>query len=171
MIRNLIAVSVAFVATFAAGGARADWLMVGAYDFQPYDKSTQYTFSGGRGGYVSAGFTSVKAPIRIPIGMTFQSLYCQVLDVSTSSDISVSLTELQSTDDSTSFGALTIMNMSTTGASGHHKIWTNTIVTPASALVKTFACAATCTYYTYYLTVSLPGTSNTNIKSCAIQYG
>jgi len=168
MIRNFIAVSAAAVAMFAAEGARADWLMIGAYDFQPYDKSTQYTFSGGRGGYVASGFTAVKAPVRIPIGKSFTSLWCQVLDVSSSSDISFSLGELSSTDNVADFGERTMMSMSTSGTPGHTKISTSSI--SGSAVARTFTCGAACTYYTYYLTVSLPGGSNTNVKSCAIEY-
>lgn len=169
MIRNLIAVSAAAIALFAAEAARADWLMVGAYDFQPYDKSTQYAFSGGRGGYVASGFTSVKAPVRIPIGKSFKSLWCQVLDISSTADISFSLGELSSTDTGADFGESTILSMSTSGTPGYTKIMTNSV--SGSGLTKTFVCGAVCTYYSYYLTVTLPGTSNTSIKSCAIEYG
>jgi hypothetical protein len=168
MLRKLIALSVAASSLFAAARARADWLMIGAYDFQPYDKTTQYTFSGGRGGYVASGFSAVKAPVRIPIGKTFTSLWCQVLDVSSTSNISLSLGELTSTDDSSDWSERTIMSMSTTGSPGFVKISTGTI--SGSALVKTFTCGSVCTYYTYYLTVSLPGNSSTNIKSCALEY-
>lgn len=168
MIRNFITTSVVAIATFAAGGAHADWLMVSAYDFAPYDKTTTYAFAGGRGGYVSGGFSYVRAPVRIPPGKSITSLLCQVLDVSSTSDISVSLSELQSSDDASTFGAATIMSMSTSGTPGHTKISTQTIL--SSNVVKQWQCGSTCYYYTYYLTVGLPGTSNTNIKSCAIFY-
>jgi hypothetical protein len=40
----------------------------------------------------------------------------------------------------------------------------------AAATVKSWECPGTCYYYAYYLTVSLPDTSNTNIKACAVMY-
>lgn len=170
MLRHLIAASIVAISSLAAGAAQADWLMVGAPDFKPYDTSTDYRCSGGRGCYVAGGFTSVEAPVRIPIGKTFASLWCQVLDISATSDISITLSELQSTDDATDWSYRTMMHMSTTGKPGYVKIMTGSVSGSAVARTYTFNASSMCTYYTYYLTVSLPGDTNTNIKSCAVEY-
>lgn len=169
MFRKLITLSVLALSLFGAKAAHAEILMLGAYDFQPYDISTAYTFSGGRGGYVSSGFSVVKAPLHIPIGKRFGTIWCQVLDASTTKDVSISLDELQSTDETANFGAATIISMSTSGAPGHKKIYM-TPVAPAGT-TRSYTCVGSnCTYYSYYLTVSLPGTSNTTIKACTVEY-
>lgn len=171
MIRKLIALSVLALSLFGAKAAHAEVLMLGAYDFQPYDISTAYTFLGGRGGYVSSGFTSVKAPLHIPIGKRFANIWCQVSDFSTTQNVTLTLEELQSTDFSSGFGARTVASTSTSGAGGHAKIR----MSPAGGdgIVKSFDCTAVggnCTYFTYFLTASLPGTSNTTIKACTVEY-
>jgi hypothetical protein len=142
--------------------------MLSAYDFFPISSTTKYDFSGGRGGYVSSGHPVVKAAVPIPLGKRFSSIYCQVLDASTTKDISITLGELRSTDNNSSWGERTMASTATTGAPGHVKIFTSTF--DGSTIAKSFECTNTCSYYTYYLTVSLPETSNTNIKSCAIEY-
>jgi hypothetical protein len=169
MFRAISALPFVAASLFTAQVASAsEWLMLGAYDFFPYSPTTKYEFSGGRGGYVSSGHTSVKAAVRIPIGKRFASIYCQVLDVSAAKDITISLGELQSTDNNSTWGERTMATLATTGAPGHTKI--STFVFNGSSVARTYECANTCTYYTYYLTVTLPETSNTHIKSCAIEY-
>jgi hypothetical protein len=169
MFRAISALSLVAASLFTAQVASAgDWLMLGAYDFFPYSSTTKYDFLGGRGGYVSSGHSAVKAAVRIPIGKRFSSIYCQVLDVSAAKDISITLGELRSTDNNTSWGERTMATLSTAGAPGHVKI--QTFAFNGSAVARTFECSDTCSYYTYYLTVSLPETSNTSIKSCAIEY-
>lgn len=168
MIRNFIAISLAAVAMLAAQGAHADWLMLGAYDFQPYDYSTDYKFAGGRGGYVNSGFSSVKASVRIPAGKTFVNMLCQVVDFNSTADVTITLGELSSTDNSTTWGERSMITMSSSGTPGHVKLLGDTI--SGSAVVNNWSCPNTCYYYTYYLTARLPGGFTTSIKSCAIQY-
>lgn len=169
MFRKLIVVTAFATSVFAAEAAHADWLMVGAYDFQAYDRSTDYQFWGGRGGYVATGFTTVKAPVRIPIGKSFKSLYCQLLDTSAGRDVTVTLQELASSDTTSNFGGRTMMTLTTSGTPGHVKL--GTMQTSGSTIARTFECPTTaCNYYTYYLFATLPDTSNTHLKSCAIYY-
>jgi len=168
MLRKLTALSVLALSLLATKAAHAEWIMLGAYDFQPYSKTTDYQFSGGRGGYVASGFTSVKAALRLPEKRKFKSFYCQVLDVSGVKDISITVDELISTDNSKSFGSRTVMSLATSGAPGHVKLGTTAV--NGNAVTKNWECLVgdTCYYYSYFVTVSLPDFSNTNIKSCAL---
>jgi hypothetical protein len=167
MFRKLLAVLGFALPVFSAQAAHADWLIVSAYDFQPTMGTTDYRTTGGRGGYIASGFPVVKAPVRIPIGKSFRSLWCQVLDASTTKDISITFGELASADTTAYFGERTMLQLSTTGATGHQKIngWFT-----APSVARTFECNGDCWYYSYYLTASLPEGTNTHIKSCAVEY-
>jgi len=166
MLRKFIALSAVSLSLLAAKAARADWYMISEYDFTSYTKSTDYEHSGGRGGYVAGGHPYVRTMLHLPIGKTITSLYCQVLDVSTTSNITVTLDEVGSPDDASNWSSRQILSFSSSGSPGHVKL-----VGFGSAVVKDYEClTSSCTYYTYSITVYLPATSNTNIKSCALYY-
>jgi hypothetical protein len=90
-----------------------------------------------------------------------------VLDASTTKDIKVSLYESATPDNASNWGSTTLITASSAGAPGHTKI---NGYSSGSPVVRTYTCPNTCYYYTYHLDVSLLDTSNTNIKSCAIEY-
>jgi hypothetical protein len=168
MLRKIIAMSILSLSLFAAKAARAEsWYMVSEYDFDSFTKTTDYEHAGGRGGYINSGTPQVRTVLRIPVGATITSLYCQVLDASPTKDIVVSLDEFGTPDDASGFRSRNIFTVTSSGAPGHVKISTF----GAGSIVKDFEClSSACMYYTYVLTASLLDTSNTNIKSCAISY-
>ncbi|HEY0710733.1 MAG TPA: hypothetical protein VGG33_28270 [Polyangia bacterium] len=168
MIRKLTTLSVLALSLLATKAAQAEWIMLGAYDFQPYSKTTDYQFSGGRGGYVASGHPYVRAALRLPEKRRFKSFYCQVLDASAAKDISITVDELISSDSSKTFGARTVMSLASSGALGHTKLGTTVVI--GNAVSKSWECIAgdTCYYHSYFVTVSLPDLTNTNLKSCAL---
>ena len=168
MLRHLTALSVLALSLLAGGSARAEYYMVSAYEFRSMNEpSKQFLLSGGRGGYINSSTGSVTATLRIPTGKVLNTIYCQLLDASSTRDITITVGEVQSRDDG-GFGTTTMLSMSTSGAPGHTKISSSSWTGPR--VIKTWDGQGPYTYYGYTITASLGDTSNLNIKSCAIDF-
>ena len=168
MLRTFTALSVLVFSLFAGGIARAEeYYTVSAYEFKPVGPDVKYEFRGGRGGNItSVAASSVVATLRIPPGKKFSAIYCQVLDASTTKDITVTLGEVRS-GDIAGFGTTTLVSMATGGAPGATRIFTGV---PGSPVVKTWDGGGPFTYYAYTVSISLGDTSNLAVKACVIEY-
>ena len=150
--------------------ARADWYMIGPEEFHP--ESSNMTGAITTTGYHTSAAGKAIAPVRLPVGSTVLSFYCQLYDNNANQNMNVSLFERFS-DDNGDLGTRLMARMfSVNTAVGHQKVWAPSI--DGSPVIKHWDSAAAggaARYYTYYVAPMFPdGNGNYKIKSCAIGY-
>lgn len=154
--------------------AHASWLMIGGYEFQALSslQNAARTSNGMVLEYASSGSGAtgyLAAPIKLPKGSVISGIWCQIYDTSANRNVVVSVDELQTLDNQSSSSGQTrnILYMYSTGAPGHTKIATTSMVGEGS--IKDWA-GAPATYYSYAVTVTLGEAYKNAVKACAISY-
>jgi hypothetical protein len=148
--------------------AAADWLMIGPEDFRSSLPIT--VWADGVASSTANEPAWLFVPIRLPVGSTVNSLYCQVYDGSTGA-VRIELHERYS-DDTASLGSRRMIDLFSAYSAnyGHQKIWTHTVT--GSNVIRTWDNSAannTNRYYSYYLSVYVPA-HGYRMKTCALSY-
>jgi hypothetical protein len=167
MLRKITALSALAVSLLAAGSARAEYFAVGAYEFRAVDPLVKVNYYGGRGAYVEQyGTAVVMATIHIPVGRTLRSVYCHMLDSSSTQDAIVRVLENSSTDTG-SWGGREMLKMKTSGSAGHFRLVSSAFV--GSKVIRDWSGTGPYTFYSYNLEVTLGDSTNLHIKNCLVE--
>jgi hypothetical protein len=165
MLRKLTALSALAIALFAAGSARAEYFAVGAYEFRPTNPVTKINYYGGRGLYVDQyASATVIATLHIPVGRTLRTVYCHVLDASSSQDLTVRILE-NSSGDLSGWGGREMLKMSTVGTGTTRLVSSNFV---GSKVIRDWSGTGPYTFYSYNMEVTMGDATNLHIKNCVI---